>query len=269
MIRDTAHRIHSARSFLFVPGTRPERFAKAASSGADVVVIDLEDAVAPSDKDAARNNARDWLCAGNQAMVRINGADTIWHAADLELVSETNAATMIPKAENSDKLSRIEADSVVALVETATGIAAAATLARATAVRRLAFGSIDLATQLGINPDAREALLLARLTLVIASAAAGLAPPIDGVTTNLTDPQALVDDVNYARGLGMTGKLCVHPAQITPVHDALAPSPDDIAWAKRILAASDASGGACTIDGQMVDLPVLHRARSIIAAAPC
>ncbi|WP_431236239.1 HpcH/HpaI aldolase/citrate lyase family protein (plasmid) [Mycolicibacterium psychrotolerans] len=269
MIPDIAQRIRSARSFLFVPGIRPERFAKAAASGADVVVIDLEDAVAPSDKDAARENARNWLREGNLAMVRINGADTVWHAADLELVREADAATMIPKAENPDDICRIDADSVVPLVETAKGIMAAAALARATGVHRLAFGSIDLATQLGIDPTDREALLSARSTLVIASAAAGVAPPIDGVTTNLTDPVIVVDDVNYACRLGMTGKLCVHPAQITPVHNALAPSSSDIAWAKRILAASDGSGAACTVDGQMVDLPVLDRARRIMDAASC
>src|SRR6476620_2342195 len=218
------HLLGSARSFLFVPGNRPDRFDKAAAAGADVVVVDLEDAVAPTDKDHARDHLRGWLRAGNTAMVRINGRDTPWYEPDLELVAECGAATIVAKAEDSAELRRI-ADlrsglTVVPLIETAAGILGAAAICAAPGVVRCAFGSIDL----GIDLGDREALLWARSVLVMASRAASIAPPVDGVTTALRDEDTLTADVTYARRLGMTGKLCIHPSQIHPVHAALAPS---------------------------------------------
>ena len=167
------HLLGSARSFLFVPGNRPDRFDKAAAAGADMVVVDLEDAVAPTEKDDAREHLRVWLRAGNTAMVRINGRDTPWYDADLELVAESGAATMVAKAEDPAELRRI-ADlrgglTVLPLVETAAGILGAAAICAAPGVVRCAFGSIDLATELGIDPGDREALLFARSTLVMAS----------------------------------------------------------------------------------------------------
>lgn len=263
----TAADIRSARSFLFVPGNRPERFDKAVSSGADIVVIDLEDAVAPADKPAAREHARTWLRAGNAAMVRVNGIDTTWHEDDLALITETSAAAMLPKAENRSCIARFgPAAVVVALIETAAGVAAAAEVCSAPGVQRVAFGSVDLGAQLAISPTDREAMLHARSSLVFASAAAGLAAPIDGVTTVLTDPQVTADDVTYARRLGLTAKLCIHPSQVATVHGALAPSDAEIAWARKVIAASDPDGAATAVDGQMVDRPVLLRAQGILDA---
>lgn len=265
------HLLGSSRSFLFVPGNRPDRFDKAAAAGADVVVVDLEDAVAPAEKDDAREHLCIWLRAGGTAMVRINGRDTPWYDADLELVAEFGAAVMVAKAEDPAELRRI-ADlhsglAVVPLVETATGVHARTAICATTGVVRCAFGSIDLATELGIDPRDREALLWARSVLVMASAVASIASPVDGVTTALRDDDTLTADVRYARRLGMTGKLCIHPSQVRPVHAALAPSAAELDWARRILDLARSDGSVAGVDGEMVDAPVVERARRIMACS--
>jgi citrate lyase subunit beta/citryl-CoA lyase len=268
----TTHRLlASARSFLFVPGNRPDRFDKAAAAGANVVVVDLEDAVAPAEKDDAREHLRVWLRAGSTAMVRINGRDTPWYDADLALVAEFGAAVMVAKAEDPAELRRI-ADlrgglAVLPLVETAVGVRASTAICATPGVVRCAFGSMDLATELGIDPCDREALLWARSALVMASAAASIAPPVDGVTTALRDEDTLTADVRYARRLGMTGKLCIHPSQVRPVHTALAPSAAELDWARRILDLARPDGSAAGVDGQMVDAPIVERARRILACS--
>ncbi|HEY7595837.1 MAG TPA: CoA ester lyase [Actinophytocola sp.] len=252
-----------ARTFLFVPGDRPDRFAKAAAAGADVVVVDLEDAVAPADKAAARAHAVAWLAAGNEAVVRVNAAGTPWHAEDVAALA--GAPLMLPKAEHAADVERA-GPVVVALVESAAGVAAAREVCGAAGVVRVAFGSIDLAAELGVDPASHTALLHARSALVLAAAAAGGPPPVDGVTTALDDPAAIRRDTAHAVELGFTGKLCVHPRQIEPVHAALRPSEEDIEWARRVLAAS-AAGSATAVDGRLVDRPVVLRARRLLSRA--
>lgn len=262
--------VASARSLLFVPGNRPERFAKAVGAGADVVIVDLEDAVGPSDKVAARDHVADWLVAGNVAMVRINASGTPWHDADVELVQRFAVPAMLAKAESPEQVSRVAGDSrvpVVPLIETAAGVLNAAAVSAAPGVVRTAFGSIDLATELGVSPEDREALLFARSSLVFGAAAARVAPPIDGVTTALTDPDVLASDVRYATRVGLTGKLCIHPAQVPAVHELLAPSAEDLDWAQRVLAAVGPDGSATSLDGKMIDTPVIERARRLLASA--
>ncbi len=259
-----------ARTFLFVPGSRPERFEKAAAAGADVIVIDLEDAVSPADKDSARDNVATWLADGNTAVVRVNADDTPWHTDDVAMLRQYHAAAMPAKSADADSVAAL-ADTtgapVIPLIETARGIRAAYEISDIPGAVRVAFGAIDFAAELGIDPNDREALLLARSTLVLAAAAAGIAAPIDGVTTALREPDVLADDVRYAVRIGMTGKLCIHPAQVTGVHDCLAPSAEDVEWAQRVLAADDGSGNAIAVDGHMIDAPVLIRARRILATA--
>lgn len=253
--------IESARTLLFVPGSRPDRFAKAAAAGADGVVLDLEDAVAPPDKAAARAHVVAWLSEGNTAVVRVNAVGTRWHADDVAAVRDLAAVVMLPKAERVSDLDGLPA--VLPLIETARGIAAAGVLCGVSTVVRPAFGSIDLAAELGVDPNSRTALLHARSALVLAAAAAGCAPPMDGVTTALDDADAVRRDTEHAVELGFTGKLCVHPRQIAPVHDALRPSEDELRWARAVLAAS--SGDAVAVDGQLVDRPVLLRAERLLA----
>lgn len=263
------------RSCLFVPGDRPERFEKALAAGPDLVVLDLEDAVLPAAKPAAREHVRSFLRGGGRAAVRVNGAGTPWHEEDVGLLAEPGAiAAMLPKAEQPEALARFAASvregcAVLPLVESALGIWNALELARVAGVTQLAFGSVDFQLDAGIagGDDEFEALLYARSRLVLASAAAGIAAPIDGVTVALDDSRVLERDVARARRLGFGGKLCIHPRQIAGVHAGFAPSEAELAQARLIVAAADAAGanGAIRLDGKLIDRPVAERARALLA----
>ncbi|MRK03019.1 CoA ester lyase [Aeromicrobium sp. S22] len=256
-----------ARSLLFVPGDRPDRFEKAASAGADAIVIDLEDAVAPDAKPAALEHALSWLRAGRRAVVRVNGAGTSWHAAEIAALASTDAGVMVPKSESAEELAGVHAvvgDRLLALVETARGIRDVDEVAGAPGVVRLAFGNVDLSAELGVDPASPAALAYARGRLVVASAAAGLAAPVDGVTTVLRSEAPLLADVARSRELGFGGKLCIHPRQVGPVNTALSPTDEELAWA-RTIRESVTSGGVAVVDGAMVDPPVLARAAQILA----
>jgi len=233
------------RSYLFVPADRPERFAKALGAGADVVIVDLEDAVAPQDKNAARSALQAWLARSEgRVVVRINSVDTPWFADDLRACRSPNvAAVMLPKAERAADLAAIEHDALLPLVETAAGIDAVRDIARAPRVQRLVFGSIDLQLDLGITGDGDE-LLLFRSQLVLASRLAGLMPPVDGVSTAIDNTAQLEADAQRARRLGFGAKLCIHPKQVDTVNRSFSPSAVDIAWARRVLDAAAAAGGA-------------------------
>ncbi|MFJ9174407.1 HpcH/HpaI aldolase/citrate lyase family protein [Streptomyces sp. NPDC102360] len=266
---DGREAIAAARSFLFVPGDRPDRYAKAHASGADLVIIDLEDAVAPADKDAARGHVAAWLAAGHRPVVRVNAPGTSWSEADLAMAAEHGCPVMVPKSEDPQALSEIAARTagrcpVIALIETARGVLRAHAVSEAPGVVRLAFGNVDLAADLGVAHDDHLALAHARSQVVLAAAAAGLCPPIDGVTTGVRDTDALAADVTHGRRLGFAGKLCIHPAQLPPVASGFAPSDAELAWARSVLAAGDT---VTTVDGQMVDRPVLERARRLLAQA--
>ncbi len=260
----------SAVTWLFVPGDRPDRFATAAAAGADAVILDLEDAVAPRHKEAARDHVVRWLGGAGTGWVRINAAGTPWYADDLATLAGCDGlrGVVVPKAEDGADLGAVGAHlgidvGVVALVESAVGVHRAAEIAASRGVDRLAFGSIDYALDIGAD-GTWDSLLLARSALVIASRLAGIDPPVDGVTTALHEPEILAADVGRARGLGFTGKLCIHPAQVEAVARGFAPSADEVAWARRITAAADGAG-AVAVDGAMVDRPVLERARRILA----
>jgi citrate lyase subunit beta/citryl-CoA lyase len=260
-----------ARSYLFVPADRPARYAKALASGAEAVIVDLEDAVAPAAKDSARAALAAWLDGGGSGIaVRINDAASATFASDLALVARPGVASVVlPKAERLDDLARVRAAAPAAallpLVETAAGIANARALARADGVERLLFGSIDLQLDLGIEGDDDE-LLAFRSELVLASRLGGIAAPVDGVCTAVDDAAALDADTRRARKLGFAAKLCIHPRQVAVVHAAFAPSADEVAWATRVVAAAGASaGGAVAVDGKMVDRPVLLRAQTLLA----
>ncbi|WP_027930053.1 HpcH/HpaI aldolase/citrate lyase family protein [Amycolatopsis thermoflava] len=255
--------IAGARSFLFVPGHRPDRFTKAAASGADVVVVDLEDAVAPDHKASAREHVRSWLETGHPAVVRINGPGTPWFDDDLTAITDQATAIMVPKAEDPAVLASIGAP-VIPLIETALGVVRAVEVCAAENVVRPAFGSIDLATQLGVDHHSHTALHHARSAVVIAAAATGRAAPIDGVTTTLHNTDILQADLAHAIKLGFTGKLCIHPRQVGLVHEACTPTAAEIEWAEGVLA-SMGDGSVGVHKGQMVDRPVILRAQAILA----
>jgi citrate lyase subunit beta/citryl-CoA lyase len=264
--------LRGARTLLFVPGDRPERFAKAAASGADVIVLDLEDAVAPPAKPDAREAVREWLAAGNPGMVRINPPGTEWYDDDVAAVAAAGPApVMLPKAQDPAEVAALVAAlgpgaEVVPLVETALGVHRAVEVCGVAGVVRAGFGSVDLASELGVDPVDREALRHARSALVLGSRAAGAGAPIDGVTTAVRDEQLLVEDCVHGLSLGFTAKMCIHPAQVGPVATAFSPTPEQVEWARAVVGAS-AGGGVAVVDGKMIDKPVVERARALLLRA--
>lgn len=260
-----------ARSVLFVPGNRPDRFAKAAASGAHAIAVDLEDAVSPDDKAAAQGAVASWLEQGGSGIVRINPADTPWHDADLAMLTQhPGAALMLPKADagsTARTAAALSGHPIIALVETVRGYMELRQLAAVPGVQRIAFGSIDFSVESGIS-DVGDAMTSVRTAIVLESRLAGLAAPVDGVSTGFNDEGAVLGDALRSRQLGFGGKLCIHPKQVPPVNGAFMPSEPEIDWARRVLAAIETSGGgATTVDGRMIDKPVVDQARSILADA--
>ena len=262
------------RSWLFCPADRPERFDRALASGADRVVLDLEDAVLPEAKTGARAGLAAWLdgAAPGAVVVRINAAGTPWHVDDVAALAGRKglAGIMLPKAENPDVLAglraRLAPDAVlVALVESLRGLADLRRVASAPGLRRLAFGSVDFCLEAGIRGYAEE-LNAVRTQLVVESALAGIGAPIEGVTVALKDPVMLTADVDRARRFGFAGKLCVHPAQVEAVNRGFSPSEAEIGWARRVVEACAIGGGAIVVDGKLVDRPVRLQAEVILAA---
>jgi len=273
-----------ARTFLFVPADRPERHARALATGAGAVIVDLEDAVAPERKAAAREGLAASFAAlpaaGRQRLlVRINAAGTPWHeddrAAVAGLVSQGLAAgVVLPKAERDSDLRRLAEvvgpnGLLVPLVESAAGLAAVDELAAVPQVLRLAFGNLDFQADVGLACDADEAELVpVRLALLLASRRAGLPAPVDGVTADWRDTQRLAADTARARRGGFGAKLCIHPDQVAPVQAALGPSAGELAWARRVIeAVRSAGGGVASLDGRMVDAPVVRLAERLLALA--
>ncbi len=264
-----AERIAAARTLLFVPADRPERFDKALAAGADLVIVDLEDAVAPAMKDAARANLADWLSAERPVLVRVNVPASPQFSEDLALCAHAGVlAVVLPKAsaESAMLAAAAAAKPIVALIETAQGIADIAAVAGTEGVARLAMGAIDLAGDLGLG--AEDSLVDPfRLQMTLASRLAGIAAPVDGVTAAFKDEARLASDVSRARALGFSGKLCIHPLQLAAVRVGFAATPEQIAWAQRVVEAdAGAAGRAVQVDGEMVDKPVVDRARRILAA---
>jgi citrate lyase subunit beta/citryl-CoA lyase len=262
------------RSYLFVPGNRPERFEKAQAAGADAVILDLEDAVQPDEKPAARAAVLSGVSgdASRPAWVRINGSETPWFNEDIAaLAGQADVAGIVlPKAETREQIEAVLAQahpglSLLPIVETARGFANLAVLCAAPRVARILFGTLDFQIDLGIDGDGEE-LDLFRSQIVLASRLAGIGTPVDGVSTTITDTDAIEADARRGRRFGFGGKLCIHPKQIVAVHRAYAWSEADKAWAQRVLAAVETSNGAAVaVDGKMVDMPVILKARRIAA----
>ena len=263
----------AASSYLFVPATRPDRVEKARRSDADEVIVDLEDAVAPEGKAAARE-ALAGLPAGRPLHVRVNAGGTAHHGADLRAVAAmaSLSAVVVPKVESAEGVAGVAAAlpagvAVVALVETARGMVAAEAIAAA-GVSRIMFGSADYLADIGARPG-RDVLAYPRSRLVVASRAAGLAAPVDGPTLVTADDALVRSEAEEAKALGMGGKLCIHPAQLAAVHDVFRSSDEERRWARAVLAAAEQhGGGAFSFEGSMVDEPVLVRARLLLAPGP-
>lgn len=272
-------RVACARSLLFVPGNRPERFEKAVRSGADAVVLDLEDSVPPSDKAAARSAiAAEWARLqglGCPLVVRINALGTAAGDADVACIGglPSVAALMVPKAESVQALAGIHQNlhgvATLPLIESAAGYAALPALGGAAGVARLVVGHIDFMADTGLRCGEDEAELAPlRFAVAMATRLNRLAPAVDGVTLHIGDADRLRADVQRALRFGFAGKLCIHPSQVSSVHQAFRPTDEEFAWARKVIAADAASGGAAVqVDGRMVDLPVVLQARRIAALA--
>jgi citrate lyase subunit beta/citryl-CoA lyase len=257
--------IGSIQAPLFLPATKLERLEKAAASGADAIVIDLEDAVAAADKDSARA-AIHGISAKVPLILRVNAPGTEWHERDLIAAREIGlASVMLPKAVAGSELRRaisiLDGVPIIALVESAQGVETAREIASTCGVERLAFGSIDFCADLDCA-HTYEALLLARSSLVMAARLANQAAPLDGVTADARDLERTAQDARSARALGMGGKLLIHPAQVVPTLEAFRPSAEQIAWARRVIEAPE---GVSLVDGEMVDAPVRLRAQRILS----
>lgn len=269
--------IHTARSFLFAPGDDERKLQKALQSGADAVVADLEDAVAAGEKAAARRVvARVLAEAEGDALrlVRVNGGGSEWVAGDVETVAALDLdGVVLPKAE-PESLAAVAGLGVpvVAIVETPRGLRHAYEVAEAPFVAALVLGAVDLGLSLRLERrDDGQELLFARSSLVVDSAAAGIRAPIDQVWTTLGDPDGLRRDCLLARSLGLRGKACIHPEQVAIVNEAFAPTEDDLARAHGLIRAYEEAAaqgqGAIRFEGEMVDLPVVERARELVADA--
>jgi (S)-citramalyl-CoA lyase len=267
------------RSWLFTPATRADRFAKASEAGADVAILDLEDAVAPKDKDRARTAALDYL-AGNPAdgalhALRINGLDTRAGISDLHALLGSKAAPdflVLPKTETPGHLQVLDrlltaagkATRLIGIVESARGLAAVEAIANATPrLAGLMLGAADMAADLGAA-TAWEPLAFARGRLVAACALAGVVP-IDAPFFDLRDEAGLKQEVAAAVALGFAAKAAIHPAQIAAINAALTPSAEAVDKARAILAEN--AKGVGTVDGQMIDEAIARKARRTLAAA--
>ena len=255
------------RSYLFVPGNRPDRYDKACATRAHAVIVDLEDAVPPADKSSARASVANWLSGTRSVLVRTNAADTRWFDEDLQVCRAHGVdGIVLPKAERAEDVARIASECrgtpIFPLIETARGVWNSLAIAQGPQVQSLLFGSLDFQADLGIVDDD---LLYARSQLVVVSRVAGIDAPIDGVTQAIDDAELLRRDCHRSRQLGFGGKACIHPNQVDIVNACFSPTAEEIAWAERVVAAfSSAHGNAVLVDGRMVDRPVLLKAQSML-----
>ena len=274
------------RSVLFTPGDRPEMLRKAPDAGADVIVFDLEDAVAPERKPEARETVHDVLADDDfdpdcEVCLRVNPTGV---AADDDLHAVADAAAtldsvMLPKTASADDvrtLTRLlgEHDSdlpVLALVETAQGVLNAADVAAADGTDALVFGAEDLSADVGATRTAEGTeVLYAREHVVLAASAADV-DAIDTVYTDIEDVDGLREGTAFAIELGYDGKMAIHPAQVDPINEAFTPDDERVAWAEQVLAARDEAEaedrGVFRVDGEMIDAPLIARAERIVERA--
>lgn len=262
-------------ALLFCPGNRPDRFARAAGS-ADSVILDLEDAVAPADKDAARaavvRALVDGAVAPERCVVRINPPETAWGTEDVAALRDTPATTvLLPKAADPVSVARLAPWRVIALCETARGVLTAVEMSEVDNCVGLLWGGEDLTADLGGRASRRADgrylphVVHARTTVLLAAGAAGRTA-IDGVYLDIGDTDGLAAETADAVAMGFGAKACIHPSQVPVIRAAFAPSTEDVAWAREVLAAVAESTGVTTVRGRMVDEPILRHAQTILTA---
>jgi citrate lyase subunit beta/citryl-CoA lyase len=256
------------RSYLFAPGHNRKLLARVFEAGADAVMLDLEDAVPPEAKETARGMVAEVL-AHHPAWVRINAARTPLAEADLAAVAASAYGIRIPKVESGEDVrwvaERAPGKPLICAIESARGVLAAAGIATVPGVRHLAMGGVDLARDLHAGSGNLQTLYV-RSALVVASRAAGIEPPIDSVWPHLDDVTGLREQATFARSLGFFGKSAIHPRQLPVLHEVFTPTEEEVLWARDVLTAFDAAGGAALqlSTGEFVDLPVAERARRVL-----
>ena len=261
-------------TYLFVPGNRPERFDKALATEAGAIILDLEDAVIPAEKAAARAAIAKWFSthtgSPDRIAVRVNDTASEWFADDLALICESGIRqVMLPKTESREQIEAVMGNgpdgvSVLPLVETARGIRNVDEIAETDGVLRVAFGTLDYAVDLDLSGD-EAGLAYPSARIAIASRCANLPSPVAGVTPSIKDSERITADFAFARSFGFGAKMCIHPTQVELIHAACRPSADDQAWARRVLEAAESSEGAVQLDGKMIDRPVVLKAQAILA----
>ncbi len=260
-------------SLLFCPANRPARFEKALSA-ADAVIIDLEDAIAPDDeeKSSARENVREHLRGDpDKFFVRINGLDSPWYAADVDMLRDVGATKVVlPKVESAAHLLKTPDLTVIALCETVRGVVNSREIAEAENCAALFFGAEDLTADLGGRSSRSPSgayhspIEYARSEVLFAATAAGKAA-IDAVFLDIRDPEALEAESRFACDMGFAAKGCIHPDQVQPIRRAYAPSDEQITWARGLLDAVAVNGpGVFQYQGQMVDKPLYQHAHTIM-----
>jgi len=284
------------RSFLFAPANVPRRVEKALTLSADAVILDLEDSVAPADKPGARKAIAEALARPRsvRGYVRVNAPSTPFCFRDLlETIHKGVDGVVVPKIESAADLHAIDwvmanlereqsivegSIDLMPIIETAAGVQRVDRVLQARSLRpyqgawrvkRIAFGAADYANDVGLSPTLEEAELAdARARLVLSSRAAGMENPIDSPWFHFKEADAFRRSLERSRRSGFQGRLCVHPDQIAPVNEAYLPSVEEISRAERIVAAfaaAEAKGeAAIQVDGQMIDYPIVHRARALL-----
>jgi citrate lyase subunit beta/citryl-CoA lyase len=256
------------RSWLFAPGHDEKLLRKVFDAGADMVLLDLEDAVPHDIKDLARDMVAS-VASSRPCWVRVNRVRSDECERDLRALAGAVLGLRVPKVESADDVAwvaeRAPGVSLDCTVESARGVLAAFEIASAPACALLSYGGLDLAADLGIAAGEQESLY-ARSHLVIAARAAGKLPPSDGVHPLLEDDEGLRKEAGAARRLGFFGKSAIHPRQIPIIHQVFSPTAEELAWARQVLSAFEHSGGAATktAAGEFVDRPVAERARQIL-----
>jgi len=263
------------RSVLFVPATNARALAKAASLDCDAVVIDLEDAVGPVDKDAARAAMREALPAfGGRAAVRINSRDTPWGEQDLAAATGSDVlAVVLPKTGSAGEVRWAAAAGrpVWAMIETLAGVLNLALIAAEPGVGALILGQNDLAAEMNARPGADRTPLHLAMSLIVTTARYNGQLALDGVFNAYRDADGFAAECEQGRAFGFHGKTLIHPSQIEPSNAIFGPSSDEIGWARAVVAAYAAPGagdaGVLSVEGRMVERLHLDQAKRILARA--
>ncbi len=250
---------------LYVPGSRPDRFDKAAATGAEVV-LDLEDSVAAADKDAARSAVAEWLRTCDTAVqVRVNAPGSRDLEADLAVLPP-DVPLRVPKVQRPDDLEPMTGRVVHALLETALGVEQAFAIASAPGVATIALGEADLAVELRLEGE--PSFDWVRSRVVVASRAAGLPAPMMAAYAAVGDLDGLAASCRHGRSLGMRGRTAVHPHQVPVIRSAFLPTEAELDWAHEVLEALETTGVARLADGSMADAAMARRARMILSEGP-